>query len=165
MFDKKLWNIKVESIRLYFFRKYLIQRDGNKNVCGKIAAYPGEDCHPDHYQCVGKYLCRKPQTNEVPEEGGDERGIRKKHCKGLRGQRLQRCLNSSSQQGHRGVVDKRRRPCFKYRVFPILLKRCRQRNGIRRNKREARNYVKEGSSLVKNKVLNFRSRLYRKYFL
>ena len=81
-----LTHVSVEDKYFLCFRK------GRKGVCGKIAAYQNEICHPDNYQCLGNSLCKRvgqPQNRE----GSRNQGIlgNRRPCRGLRGRRLRHC--------------------------------------------------------------------------
>ena len=79
----------IISHHLYHYK--LSYRREKDKVCGKIAAYPKENCHPDIYQCVGKHMCLKPQIvkDQIPNASSN----RRRPCLRFRGfpKALRRC--------------------------------------------------------------------------
>ena len=117
---------------------FFIFRKGKQKVCGKIAAYPKDVCHPDHYQCIGKFLCRPTRGARFPNKSNSrENGQPRKPCKGLEGIKFKECRRKVSRQANgqsRSVSDNR--PCLKFSRFPRKLIKCRKRFGVLRTKRD-----------------------------
>ena len=126
---------------LDYMNEFYIFRKGKNKVCGKIAAYPKDICHPDHYQCIGKCSCRQARGPQFPNKGNSRgNGHPLRPCKGLEGKKLKECRRRVSRKGNRQSNRSRSisaiQPCLKVARFPRKLKTCRKRFGIIRRKRD-----------------------------
>ena len=116
-------------------------------------------CHPDHYQCLGKFICGKVQ------KGGNISGIgrsrlrnSKQPCKNLRGRQRQICIRKNKGRTNRQPRRNSGQPCLKFRGQPTNMKICRKKHGINRAKRDVSDYHLDNSTieeLTKNKVILF----------